>query len=193
MNSRSRAVVASTVGYMCLAIGGWMASMTGAGWYSAQTSTAILLPLAIVLLAIGILSFVADRGLDAVVFFGGAGVFGSAAVYTAMLGTQRITMSLSYMGWFACMWAIYFLCVSVGSMRSGRARMGFLVGTWVALGCLAIAGWAASPGWEIAAGYVGLITSLLAFSAAGAEIVGLGRMANPNLEMPRTARPMAAD
>jgi succinate-acetate transporter protein len=195
MNNRTKAVAVSTVGFLCVAIAGWMVSMSGAGWYSPQFSAAILLPLSIVLLAMGILSFVADRGLDAIVFFGGAGVFGSAAAYVATIGTQRVTMSLSYMGWFACMWAVYFLCAWAGSMRSGAIRSGFLLGAWLSLGCLAIAGWSASGGWEMAAGYLGLITAILAFGTAGYEIVTYGRITNPNLEVPRTtaARPMAAD
>lgn len=193
MISRSKTMAVSAVGFMCLAIGGWMIAMSGAGWYSPQFGAAILVPLAIVLLVIGILSFVADHGLDAVVFFGGAGLLGSVGTYVTTIGSPRVTMSLSYMGWFACAWAVYFLCAWAGSMRSGAIRSGFLLGMWVTLGCVAIADWSASGGWEMVAGYLGLITSLLAFATAGTEIVSYGRVANPNVDLPTTARPMAAD
>lgn len=197
MNSRTKGIAASTVGYLCLGIGAWMVAMSGAGWYSPQFGVAILLPLSVVLLAIGILALTADRGLDAVAFFGGAVLFGFGATYVVSIGAERVTMSLSYMGWFAATLAVYFLCLSAGSLRSGGPRAAFFAGTWISLGCLAIAGWSATQGWEIAAGYLGLITSLLAFATAGSEVVSFGKMENPNLpnfEMPRTtARPMAAD
>lgn len=194
MNTRARGVAVSTVGYLCLAIGAWMTSMTNAAWFSRSYSTAILFPLAIILAVMGILAFVQDRGLDAVVFFGGGALLGSIATYLAAVDLTRMTEPLSYTGWFACTWGVYFLCAWLGSLRSGVARSAFIFGMWVTLGCLAIAGWTAAQGWMIAGGYLGLITSLIAFGTAGTEIARYGRVANPNVEVVVPApRPMAAD
>lgn len=212
MNSRARGVALSTIGYLTIAIGTWMISMNAADWYTGAHSAAggaILFPLSIVLLVIGILAFVQNRGLDSVVFFGGAAVLGGMTTYLGVtssaaatsFNTSVSTMAtqaahpLSYLGWIACMFGIYFLCTWAGSIRSGRIRSFFLLALWLSLGCLAIAGWADSAGWMIAGGYLGLISAVLAFAIAGTEIVRYGRMVDLNntLEETRTVRPMAAD
>lgn len=202
MISRARGIAISTVGYLCLAIGGWMLSMTNAAWYSRAYSAAILLPLAIVLAVMGILAFVQDRALDAVVFFGGGALFGSIAAYIAAASFAAVNMTgfvepLSYIGWFACAWAVYFLCAMVGSVRTGAARTSFLGGMFVTLGCLAIAGWSGVHGWAIVGGYLGLITSLIALGTAGSEARHFGQLATPHevegTQTTTTTRPMAAD
>lgn len=201
MNTRARGIAISTVGYMAVAIGGWMLSMTAAQWYTRALSPAFLVPLTLVLGIMGILAFVADRGLDSVVFFGFAAVMGSIATYTSTVFYARAIEPLTYIGWYAGMFAIYFICTWAGSFRSGATRSVFLLGLWLTLGVLAIGGWTGVTGWMIAGGYLGLITSVIAFAVAGSEMVRNGRLANPNEEIlitsttttTSTARPMAAD
>ena len=91
------------------------------------------------------------------------------------------------------MFAVYFASTWAGSMRSGATRSLFLLGLWLALGCLAIAGWTGSGGWMIAGGYLGLICALLAFATGVTEIARFGRNTNLNADEPRVVRPMAAD
>lgn len=198
MNTRARGIAVSTVGYMVMAIAGWMLSMSAAQWYTNTLGASFLIALTIVLAIMGILAFVADRGLDSVVFFGGAAILGSIFAYEGMVATAHVAQPLTYIGWFACMWAIYFICTWVGSLRAGATRSLFLLGLWLTMGVLAIGGWTGVGGWMIAGGYLGLITSALAFITAGSEIVRHGVIANPNVEVsgtttPGTAHPMAAD
>lgn len=195
MNSRAKGVAVSTVGYMFVAISLWMMSMTNAGWYGRQYSISMLYPMALILGVIAILAFVANRGLDAVVFFGGATMLGVGATYLAIMDNTHATVPITYGGWFAAMWTIYFISVWASSLKSGVSRSGFLLTLWLALGCAAIGGWTAVTGWFIAAGYLGLISACFAFVAAGSEIVRFGRAVNPNLEVSAgsAARPMAAD
>ena len=197
MSSKTRGVAVSTVGYMSLAISGWMLSMTAAGWYTRAFSTAFMVPLAVILAVIAVLAFVTDRGLDAVVFFGGAAVLGSMATYMGSVTYAHAAEPVSYMAWFACLWALYFCCTWAGSLRSGATRSSFLLGLWATFIVLAIGGWTGVGGWLIAGGYLGLITSVLAFVTSGAEIIHYGAVANPNLEATGTgagtAHPIAAD
>ncbi len=188
MNTKTKAVAVSTVGYMCLAITAWMIQMSNAAWFSRQFGLAILYPLAIVLAIMGILSFMQNRGLDSIVFFGGAGLLGTIAAYVPAMTEPR-----AYIGWFACLWGIFFLYVWAGSFKSGVTRMLFLLALWLSLGCLAIGNWAGVGGWIMAGGYLGLISSVLAFATSGSEIIGYGHAANPNAEVTGTPRPMAAD
>lgn len=197
MNYKTRGVASSTVGYMLVAISGWMLSMSSAGWYSHTIGVSFLLGLGMVLAIMGILAFVADRGVDAIVFFGGATILGTIFAYESMVATAHIAQPLTYIGWFSAMWAIYYGCTWLGAMRTGFTRSFFLLGLWLTFGVLAIGGWTGVVGWLIAGGYLGLITSVLAFVTAGSEIIHYGAIANPNLEVPGTttgtAHPMAAD
>lgn len=197
MNLRARGVASSTVGYMLVAISGWMLSMSAAGWYSNTIGVSYVLALAVVLSIIGILAFVADRGLDAIVFFGAAAILGTVFAYEGLMAGAHVMQPVSYIGWFAAMWSIYYCCTWLGSRRSGFARSWFLLGLSLTFIVLAIGGWTGVTGWLIAGGYLGLVTSVLAFVAAGSEIVRYGMTANPNLEVPGTttgtAHPMAAD
>lgn len=202
MISRARGIAISTVGFLCIAIGGWMLSMTNAGWYTRAYSAAILFPLALVLAVMAILAFVQDRALDSVIFFGAGALFGSIAAYIASVSFAAVNMTrfiepLSYIGWFACVWAVYFLCAALGSVRLGRGRSAFLIGMFLTLGCLAIGGWAGSTGWAMAGGYLGLITSLIALGTAGSEARHLGHLVTPQdvdvTQTTTTSRPMAAD
>lgn len=197
MNNKARGVATSTVGYMCVAISGWMLSMSAAHWYTNTVGIAFLLSLSIVLVIMGVLAFVADRELDAVVFFGGAAILGTMFTFEGVVAAAHVTQPLTYLGWFACMWFLYFGCTWVGSLRSGATRSTFLGGLTVTLGVLAIAGWSGIAGWMVAGGYLGLLTSLAAFATAGSEIIHYGMIANPNAEVTGTgtgaARPIAAD
>jgi hypothetical protein len=70
MISKSKSVSTTTVGYMCLALTGWMISMPNASWFSKLYGHghAMMYPLAIVLGVMGILSFLQSRGLDTIIF-----------------------------------------------------------------------------------------------------------------------------
>jgi succinate-acetate transporter protein len=192
MNSESRSVATTTVGYMCFALAGWMISMTNAAWFSKfyVHGQALLYPLAIILGVMGILTFIQSRALDAIVFFGGAGLFG--AYYLVQANTASMADPHSYVGWSALVWSVFFCYVWLGSFRSGALRALFLLGLWLTLLSLAIGYWGSLAGFVILGGYLGLITSLLAGATSAVEIIGHGAAADMNVEAPRTVAPRAA-
>lgn len=190
----SRGVAVSTVGYLCLGLAGWMISMSAAGWFHGAYAVGLLYPLSILLAIMGILGFVCGRGLDAIVFFTGAILFSSASAYMGMIGAGRTEQPVSFLGWFACLFAIFFGYIWVGSFKSGRNRFLFLLGTWVTMILTAIGAWTGTAGLYVASGYIGLITSAIAMIASANEVIRLGSSANPNLEaVGPTVKPMAAD
>ena len=193
MNSRGKGVAISTVGYLCLAVLGWMISMTDASWFSRQYGMALLYPLILVLGVMGILSFLQSRALDTVVFFGGAALLGSASAYNASFNLTRLTDPHSYLGWFAFLWALFFFYVWLGSFKSGTGRMLFLLGTWLTLLSLAIGGWSMAQGWVILAGYIGLATSIVAGLTSASEIVRFGMTGDANVPRVEAPRAIAAD
>lgn len=191
----SRAVAVSTVGYLCFGLAGWMISMSAAGWYTRGFALGLLYPLAIVLAIMGILGFVCGRSLDSIIFFTGAVLFSSATAYVAMVGVGRTPYPYSYLGWFACLFAIFFGYIWAGSFKSGMIRSSFLLGTWVTMILAAIGAWTGAGGFFMASGYIGLITSAIAMILSANEVIRLGSNVNPNLETvgTTTVKPMAAD
>lgn len=190
----SRAVVVSTVGYLCLGLAGWMISMSAAGWFHGAYALGLLYPLSVVLAIMGILGFVSGRGLDSIVFFTGAVLFSTSSAYMGMVGVGRTPQPVSFLGWFACLFAIFFGYIWAGSFRSGRGRSLFLLGTWVTMILAAIGAWTGVSGFFMASGYIGLITSAIAMIVSANEVIRLGSSINPNIEAAGpTVKPIAAD
>jgi succinate-acetate transporter protein len=193
-NWGSRGVAVSTVGYLCLGLAGWMISMSAAGWFHAPYALGLLDPLSIVLAILGILGFVCGRGLDSIIFFTGALLFNSASTYVGIVAAGRPALPVSFLGWFACLFAIFFGYMWAASFRSGLTRSLFLLGTWVTLILAAICAWTGANNFYIASGYVGLITSAIAMIASANEVIRFGSNVNPNVETTGpSVKPIAAD
>jgi uncharacterized protein len=189
MNFHSKSVATTTVGYMCLALTGWMLSMPNASWFPKLYGhgAAMTYPLAIVLAIMGILSFTQNRALDAIIFFGGAGLFWSDYTYYSALNPANSMDPPSYTGWYVFIWAVFFCYVWFGSFKSGIPRMLFLLGLWLTLLALAIGNWSSVHGLIVLGGYLGLITSILAAITSATDVIKHGiKSANPNFELVQT-------
>lgn len=186
MNFNSKSVATTTVGYMCLALTGWMLSMPNAAWFPKLYGhgAAMTYPLAVVLAVMGILSFTQSRALDAIIFFGGAGLFWSDSTYYAATTSASSMDPSSYTGWYAFVWAVFFCYVWLGSFKSGIPRMLFLLGLWLTLLALAIGNWSSLHGFIVLGGYLGLITSILAAITSAKDVIKHGiKVSDPNLEL----------
>ena len=170
----NKAVITSTVGYMCLALTGWMLSMPNAGWFDKLYGHgfAMMLAMAFVLGVMGILAFLNERTLDAVIFFGGAGLFWSGHVYLSSLSGEADPGR--YSGWYFFIWSVYFCYVWFGSFKAGLERMLFLLGLWLTLLALAIGEWGNIHFFTILGGYLGLITSILAAITSAIAVITHG-------------------
>ncbi len=172
MNDNSKAVVTATVGYMCIALTGWMISMSNASWFSQvyEHGIALMYPLAILLAVIGILAYLGNRGLDAIVFFGAAGLFWADYLSVTTASSSGMEPH-SYTGWYAIVWAVFFFYVWLGSFKSGTLRMLFLLGLWLTLLALAIGEWGNTGILILIGGYLGLVTSVLAALTSAKEVI----------------------
>lgn len=170
----NKAVITSTVGYMCLALTGWMLSMPNAGWFDRMYGHgfAMMLAMAFVLGVMGILGFLNESTLDAVVFFGGAGLFWSSQVYLSSSSSGADPGH--YAGWYFFIWAVYFCYVWFASFKAGLERMLFLLGLWLTLLALAIGEWGNVHFFTVLGGYLGLATSILAAITSAIAVVTHG-------------------
>lgn len=190
----NRCVTTSTVGYMCLALTIWMVSMTNAGWYAAAYPhfAALIMPMAVTLGVMGIFCHLRARSLDAVVFFGSAILFWSAhAAAVAAAGSPAVAEPLSYAGWFFALWAAFFGYVWVGSFHTTLPRQLFLLGIALSLAAVALTDWTGLHFFRYIAGYIGLISALLAGFVSASGFVTFGsEKHSPNDEHIGEAHPV---
>ena len=178
----NRCVTTSTVGYMAVALTGWMLSMTAAGWYTEiyGVGASLMLPFALLLGIIGILAYLHGRSLDSIVFFAFAVLFTAGhAGMVAMAGGAASPMS--YVGWFWMVWTVAFACIWLGSFRAELPRQLFLLGITLTFLAKAIYGWTDARVFELISGYLGLISSIVAMIISASDVIVFGREAHsPN-------------
>lgn len=169
----SRATITATVGFMAFGVAGWMLSVSHAGWYAtiSPAALAVLLPLSLLLAIVGILAFMEQRTLDAVIFFGGAALLWSDhTLYGSIGASGQIVGPESYVGWYAVIWAVYFFYVWLAALKADLLRMLFLLGLWLTLLALALNFWGVGRVLIEIGGYLGLITSIVAFLVSATAI-----------------------
>ena len=178
----NRCVTTSTVGYMALALTGWMLSMTAAGWYDRfyLAGTSIMLPFALLLAIIGILAYLHGRSLDSIAFFAFAALFTATHSAVAMTGSQGAA-PMSYVGWYWIVWTVFFSYLWLGSFRAELPRQLFLLGIALTFLAKAIYGWTNLGVLELISGYLGLISSVIAAFISASDVITFGREAHsPN-------------
>ena len=176
----NRCVTTSTVGYMALALTGWMLSMTAAGWYDHYylAGTSLMLPFALLLAIAGILAYLHGRSLDSIAFFAFAALFTSA--HTTM-ASMALAAPMSYIGWYWIVWTVFFAYMWLGSFRAELPRQLFLLGISLTFLAKALYGWTDMRALELISGYLGLISSLIAAFISASDVIVFGREAHsPN-------------
>jgi uncharacterized protein len=179
----NRCVTTSTVGYMALALTGWMLSMTAAGWYGHLylPGTSLMLPFGLLLAITGVLAYLHGRSLDSIAFFAFAALFTSAhTVMVSMMGTGPAA-PMSYVGWYWMAWTVVFAYLWLGSFRAELPRQLFLLGIALTFLAKAIYGWTDLRVLELTSGYLGLISSIIAAIISASDVIVFGREAHsPN-------------
>src|SRR5579883_2837339 len=169
----NRCVTTSTVGYMAVALTGWMLSMTAAGWYDRfyMGGLSLMLPFALLLAIIGILAYLHGRSLDSIVFFAFAVLF--TAGHSGIVSGAG--SPLSYVGWFWIVWTVAFAYIWLGSFRAELPRQLFLLGITLTFLAKAIYGWTDARVFELISGYLGLISSIVAAVVSASDVIEFGR------------------
>ena len=179
----NRCVTTSTVGYMALALTGWMLSMTAAGWYDHfyLAGTSVMLPFALLLAIIGTLAYLHGRSLDSIAFFAFAALFTSTHSAVVGMPGNQAAAPMSYVGWYWMVWTVFFAYLWLGSFRAALPRQLFLLGISLTFLAKAIYGWTDLRILELISGYLGLISSIIAAIISATDVIVFGREAHsPN-------------
>ncbi len=164
--------VTSAIGFMCIGVVTWTSNLDAAGWLAHFSGYAPItfVTLGSALLGLtALLAFFYGRPLDALVFFGYAGLYSSLS-----LG-MHAAITADADAWFLLLWAVVFFYIWLGSFKAGWARSLFLLLTWLALGSCVIPDLTAGPGFRVLRGYLGLLSALAAFYLSAAAAIDGGR------------------
>jgi succinate-acetate transporter protein len=178
----SKSAIITTIGYMCIALTVWMLSMHDAGWYHMYYSATvgIVFPLAFILGVMGILAFVQNRTLDAIVFLGASGYLWTRHQWII----SPTNPSTSNFGWYFFVWAVFFCYVWFGAFKAGAPRFLFLLGLWLTLLGHGVGDWGVHIIGRIS-GYIGLVTAILAAIVSAIVVISNGSSAGgPNEDAP---------
>lgn len=156
----------TALGYFGIFIAAWMINMVFCGWFGESiphVGYLITLILGGVLPSVvGILTYFKGKSLDTIILL----AFGT---FSIMLGLYGLTIedtlmeiTSGYDGWANIALAAFFFCLWMVSFGRDTGRNLFLLGLWLTFIAHAIGHWTSAMVLFLIAGYIGLITALLA-------------------------------
>ena len=151
----------------------WMLSLVNAGYY---TGTSVPLVLATAFAFGGTAQFFAGlmempRGntFGFVAFCAYGAFWWTFALFVEFFGPANVPPA--FIGWWLAAWGMFSLAMFVGTLALNRALQAIFLVLVITFFLLAGADMLAAPALKMAGGYMGLLTALLAFYLAAAEII----------------------
>ncbi len=150
----------------------WMLSMVNAGWFA---GAAVPLVLASAFAFGGTAQFFAGlmemaRGntFGFVAFCSYGAFWWTFALFVQFFAPN---VPAAFTGWWLVMWGVFTFYMWVGSLPLNRALQSVLLALWITFFLLGAADLFGIPPLHVVGGYAGLITAVLAFYLAAAEII----------------------
>jgi succinate-acetate transporter protein len=150
----------------------WMLSMVNAGWFPA-TSMPLVLASAfafggVVQFAAGLMEMPRGNTFGFVAFCAYGGFWLTLALFVQFFAAS---VPVAFVGWWLLMWGVFSFYMWIGSLALNRTlQLVFLV-LWITFLLLGAGDLFAVPLMHVLGGYAGLITAMLAFYLAAAEII----------------------
>ena len=76
-----------------------------------------------------------------------------------------------FVGWWLVMWGVFTFYMWIGSFALNRVLQLVLLALWITFLLLGVGDWTSMPALGVAGGYMGLVTAILAFYLAAAEVI----------------------
>lgn len=77
----------------------------------------------------------------------------------------------AFVGWYLTMWGVFTLFMWVGTLKLNRALQAIFLALWVTFFTLAAGDFTGNADIHHVGGYLGLLTAVLAFYLAAAEVI----------------------
>jgi succinate-acetate transporter protein len=150
----------------------WMLSMVNAGWFTG-TSMPLVLASAFAFggaaqFAAGLMEMPRGNTFGFVAFCAYGAFWLTFALFLQFFATN---VPASFIGWWLVMWGVFTLFMWFASWALNRALQLVFLALWITFFLLGASEWTGQPVLHLAGGYMGLVTALLAFYLAAAEVI----------------------
>jgi uncharacterized protein len=150
----------------------WMLSMVNAGWFGAN-GVPLVLATAFAFggtaqFCAGLMEMPRGNTFGFVAFCSFGAFWWAFALFVQFFANG---VPAAFVGWWLFMWGVFTLFMWIGSLSLNRAVQFVFLALWITFFLLAGAEWTGAAVLKHAGGYVGLITALLAFYLAAAEVI----------------------
>ena len=150
----------------------WMLSMINAGWFT-EDSMPLVLASAFAYggtaqFAAGLMEMPRGNTFGFVAFCSYGAFWWTFALFVQIFAGK---VPADFVAWWLLMWGIFTVYMWVGSLKLNRALQAVLLALWITFFLLAAGDFTGNALLHHAGGYVGLLTAVLAFYLAAAEII----------------------
>jgi len=150
----------------------WLLSMINAGWF-ADSALPIVLASAFafggsVQLLAGLMEMPRGNTFGFVAFCGYGAFWWSFALFVEFFSSK---VPGAIVGWFLFLWGLFTFILWIGTFSLNRAVQLIFLVLWITFLLLALGTWLGSPTLNHAGGYTGIVTAVLAFYLAAAEVI----------------------
>jgi uncharacterized protein len=160
------------LGLSCFALTTWMLSMVNAGWFTGSS-----LPLVLVTafafggtaqFAAGLMEMPRGNTFGFVAFCAYGAFWWSFALFVQFFSAS---VPPAFVGWWLVMWGVFSFFMWLAALALNRVLQLLFLALWITFFLLGAADWTGMGSLHQAGGYTGLITALLAFYLAAAELI----------------------
>lgn len=150
----------------------WMLSMVNAGWFTGASMPLVLATAfafgGTAQFAAGLMEMPRGNTFGFVAFCSYGAFCWSLALFVQFYAAS---VPAGFVGWWLLMWGVFTFYMWLGSLALNRALQSVFLALWITFFFLGAADLFAIPALRVAGGYTGLITAVLAFYLAAAEVI----------------------
>jgi uncharacterized protein len=150
----------------------WMLSMVNAGWFTGDNVPLVLASAfafgGAAQFGAGLMEMPRGNSFGFLAFCAYGAFWWTFALFVEFFSAK---VSPGFVGWWLVMWGVFTFYMWIASLALKRAVQFVFLALWITFLLLGVAEWTAIAALHRAGGYTGLITAILAFYVAAAEII----------------------
>jgi succinate-acetate transporter protein len=150
----------------------WLLSMVNAGWFDASAVPMVLATAfafgGTAQFCAGLLEMPRGNTFGFTAFCAYGAFWWSFALFVEFFAAK---VPPAFVGWYLFLWGVFTFFMWFGTFRANRGLQAIFLALWVTFLLLATGEWTGAAVFHQAGGYAGLITAILAFYVAAAEVI----------------------
>jgi hypothetical protein len=150
----------------------WMLSMVNAGWFSGACVPLVLASAfafgGTAQFCAGLMEMPRGNTFGFVAFCSYGAFWWSFALFVHFFAAG---VPAGFVGWWLVMWGVFTFYMWIGSLALNRAVQSIFLALWITFFLLGAADLFGIPELKVLGGYMGLVTAVLAFYLAAAEVI----------------------